>query len=676
MLVCTALVLSIGSLQAQSPQKFNYQAVVRNSAGNPLPSGTTVSFRFTLSAVSNFATIIYQETQQKTLSGNTGLVNMEVGGGTPVVGSFPAASDWAQGMMYLKTEMDAAGGSAFTEMGVTQLLSVPFAMYAASSGQATQAWSVGGNANTDSILQFIGTTDARALSLRTNNLTRLRISSNGNVGIGTVNPTHKLTVSGDALINTYTLGRGSGAITSNIVFGWNALDANTTGYDNAALGYQSLNNNTTGIGNIGLGRDALRLNTTGSRNTGLGSYALADNQTGRYNTAAGYAALGNNTLGNNNVAIGIMALNTNTTRSYLVAVGDSALFKNGLGASSSNQGVENTAVGSKALFSNTTGSSNSAFGFNSMHDNISGSFNAAFGMKCLTSNTTGFSNSVFGFEAMISNTSGSYNSAFGLRALYTNSTGSSNCAFGLTSLYGNTTGTSNSAYGYRSLYYNTTGDYNTAVGGNALFGNTIGIGNTGIGFDALANNSAGDFNLAIGYNADMISGLRYSASLGANAYVSTNRTMAFGRPDSVQHWIFGRNSYASSAYALQVGTGTANGNGAYLTTGGAWTNTSDVNLKSDITEIDGAGLLEKVKQLQITRWKYNGTEEYHIGPMAQQFYSLFAVGADDRGISTIDPSGVALRAIQEQQKQIEEMKAENAELKRRLEKLEELLNGR
>lgn len=620
LLLGPALFLSALSLQAQSPQKFNYQAALRNSAGNPLPSGTTVSLRFTLSAVSNFSTVLYQETHQKTLSGNTGLVNIEVGGGAPVVGSFPSASDWAQGSMYLKTEMDAAGGSAYTEMGVTQLLSVPFAMYAASSGQTAQAWSLGGNANTDSSLQFIGTTDARALSLRTSNLTRLRISSNGNVGIGITNPTHKLTLSGDALINSYTLGRGAGNIISNIVFGWNALDANTTGYDNAALGYQSLNNNTTGIGNIALGRDALRLNTSGSRNTGLGSYALADNQTGRYNTGIGYSALGNNVVGYSNVAIGVMALNTNTSRSNLVAVGDSALYYNGLGATAYYHGTGNTATGSKALMKNTLGYLNTAFGYEALTDNTSGYTNSAFGCRSMTTNTTGYYNSAFGFESMRFNTTGSYNSAFG----------------------------------YHGLQDNTTGSYNHGFGYGALDNNTVGNGNTAVGYGSLANNITGDYNTGVGFLAAVNSGdLRYSAAIGANCAVIVSRTMAFGRTDSVLHWVFGRTSCGSSLYALQVGTTTANGNGAYLTTGGAWTNTSDVNLKSDITEIDGAGLLEKVKQLQITRWKYNGTEEYHIGPMARQFYSLFAVGADDRGISTIDPAGVALRAIQEQQHIIE-----------------------
>jgi hypothetical protein len=109
------------------------------------------------------------------------------------------------------------------------------------------------------------------------------------------------------------------------------------------------------------------------------------------------------------------------------------------------------------------------------------------------------------------------------------------------------------------------------------------------------------------------------------------------------------------------------------TTGGTWTNTSDVNLKSDITPVNGTDLLAKIKQLEITRWRYNGTNEYHIGPMAQQFYQLFQTGVDDKGISTVDPAGIALKGIQEQQKQIEALRAENEQLKQAIQELKQMI---
>ncbi len=118
----------------------------------------------------------------------------------------------------------------------------------------------------------------------------------------------------------------------------------------------------------------------------------------------------------------------------------------------------------------------------------------------------------------------------------------------------------------------------------------------------------------------------------------------------------------STSYALSVGNSSSNGNGAYLTKGGVWTNASDKNLKEDFTKLDNNEILQKISGLDITRWKYKGTNEYHIGPMAQDFYALFNLGGDDKRISTIDPSGIALAAIkalndkiEEQQKTINEL---------------------
>jgi predicted ribosome quality control (RQC) complex YloA/Tae2 family protein len=133
---------------------------------------------------------------------------------------------------------------------------------------------------------------------------------------------------------------------------------------------------------------------------------------------------------------------------------------------------------------------------------------------------------------------------------------------------------------------------------------------------------------------------------------------------------------------LQVGSNTTNGNGAYLTVGGTWTNASSIHFKENFQEISDAELLDRLRSLEITRWNYKGTEETHIGPMAEQFSDLFGLGVkgDREHISTIDMSGVALRAIQAlmqqksiQEKKIEQMESKLAELEQRLQKLEKRL---
>jgi hypothetical protein len=88
--------------------------------------------------------------------------------------------------------------------------------------------------------------------------------SRGNVGIGTTNPQATLDVNGDALINTLTVGLGSGSVSTNTAVGRNALQGNTTGQFNTAVGQNALLNNTTGEFNTAVGRSTLLNNTTGT----------------------------------------------------------------------------------------------------------------------------------------------------------------------------------------------------------------------------------------------------------------------------------------------------------------------------------------------------------------------------------------------------------------------------
>jgi hypothetical protein len=116
------------------------------------------------------------------------------------------------------------------------------------------------------------------------------------------------------LSTTDLTARGLGNTLSNVAFGDDALDANTTAVDNTAFGYRALTTATTGGGNTGIGSDALRLNTTGTGNTALG-YLAMENNTNSNNTALGYRSLRANTSGTQNVGVGVDALISNTTGS-------------------------------------------------------------------------------------------------------------------------------------------------------------------------------------------------------------------------------------------------------------------------------------------------------------------------------------------------------------------------
>ncbi|MBN2379727.1 tail fiber domain-containing protein [candidate division WOR-3 bacterium] len=127
-----------------------------------------------------------------------------------------------------------------------------------------------------------------------------------------------------------------------------------------------------------------------------------------------------------------------------------------------------------------------------------------------------------------------------------------------------------------------------------------------------------------------------------------------------------------SSPSWPTGSFIATSTGAYLSSGGTWTNASDRNLKEGFQPVDQDDILEKVAELPITSWNYKSENNSvkHIGPVAQDFHAAFGVGTDDKSISTIDADGVALVAIQALYKELKEKDAEIAELTARLEALE------
>jgi len=126
-----AAVLLTASVFAQAPQKMSYQAVIRNSS-NQLVTNTQVSMKISIQKKIMFIPPQYQnvyvETQNPTTNDN-GLVSIRIGDGTVVGGVF-ADIDWSNGEYFIKTETDPAGGTNYTISGSTQILSVPYALYA------------------------------------------------------------------------------------------------------------------------------------------------------------------------------------------------------------------------------------------------------------------------------------------------------------------------------------------------------------------------------------------------------------------------------------------------------------------------------------------------------------------------------------------------------------------
>ena len=125
------MVLAVYSLMAQAPEKFTYQAVVRN-ASNALVSNAPVGVRVSILEGSATGNAVYMELHTATTNAN-GLLTLEIGGGTVQQGAF-ADIDWANGPYFLKTETDPNGGTNYSVTSTQQMLSVPYAMYAQEAG--------------------------------------------------------------------------------------------------------------------------------------------------------------------------------------------------------------------------------------------------------------------------------------------------------------------------------------------------------------------------------------------------------------------------------------------------------------------------------------------------------------------------------------------------------------
>ena len=132
-ILCLAIA-PITQLQAQAPQGFNYQATVRNTTGE-LIINSNVYFKFNVIQGSQTAVPVFTETHYVPTD-DLGQVTLIIGEGTANTVVF-SEIDWSLGSYFLGIELSINGPNDYVAMGTTQLLSVPFALYAANSGNAT-----------------------------------------------------------------------------------------------------------------------------------------------------------------------------------------------------------------------------------------------------------------------------------------------------------------------------------------------------------------------------------------------------------------------------------------------------------------------------------------------------------------------------------------------------------
>ncbi|MCC6600038.1 MAG: tail fiber domain-containing protein [Crocinitomicaceae bacterium] len=527
----------------------------------------------------------------------------------------------ANGLMVYDDTTDSFwyyNGSAWTEIG---------------GAGASAPWLTSGNLGTTPGTDFIGTIDNQALDIRTYNNLRFRATTKGQLEV--------FNTGGSVFI-------GSGA---------GAADDLTSNY-NVFIGDNSGYGSSSGNSNIGIGRNSLFSNTSGSINTAVGVSSLYANGIGQENVAFGASSLANNTDGSWNVGIGNGALYSNTSGAANSALGFQALYSNTTNG-------RNTAVGYYSLYSNTA-EQNCALGYYSLRANTSGEKNTGLGYYALSANTTGGNNTSVGWGSLQGNNIGEFNTSVGSQAMYSNSGGSYNVALGWDALYSNSTGVVNTAVGYYALAY-ATGSNNTAVGANALAATTSGEHNVSVGKQAGANNTTGSDNTCIGFYAGVNSGgLSNATAIGSGCVVDASNRVYVGNTSVSQ--IKGQVNF--STY-------------------------SDRRIKNDIREnVPG---IDFISRLRPVTYHYDIDEENRLLNIEDTYdwdgkydiekicFSGFIAQEVDEAANEIgyDFSGVdregtlmslkyaeftvpIVKAIQEQQAMIVEMKTENETLKEQM----------
>jgi hypothetical protein len=284
-------------------------------------------------------------------------------------------------------------------------------------------------------------------------------------------------------IGTMLIGNGLTEKASNQEFGFQALQAVTTGEFNLAIGYNALMSNTSGAANTALGFANMSYNTTGSNNTAIGHQALQNNVIGISNVAVGSYALYANT-GNRNLGIGHKALFSNTSGRENVSVGFESNLANSVG-------IANVAVGNGALANNRAGSRAVAIGHGVM-------FYANAGEVAYDN-----LNTAVGFESMKG--LGAYTNTFNL-----------NSAVGAYTLKSLSTGSGNAVLGYNAGAAITTGSNNTALGNQTIIAATINNASA-IGYGASVST---DNTIKLG-NA-LVTSVETAAAISASSFVTTS----------------------------------------------------------------------------------------------------------------------------------------------------------
>lgn len=578
-----ALLLLAVTAWAQSPQKMSYQAVVRDES-NSLVINRPVGVKMSIVQGSGNGNTVYSELFNPNPETNAnGLLTLEIGGGIPVSGTF-SEIDWSKGPFFIRTEIDPSGGINYTVTGISQLLSVPYALHAQTVENDKVDDADNDPTNELQELSLSGT----SLSLSRGGGTVTLPSSGGGDNWGT-----------QSVVSDATLD-GSGTSASPLKLAEKAVTSAKIA-DGAVTG-SKIESGAISADKIASGA------VTGTK---IAQAGASSGQVLKWNGAQWTP--GNDEAGENGLILPFEGSSNNSEIAFSITSGYIGILGESLNVT---DGIFSVGVHGKALM-------------NQWGRGIFGE----------------------GYYAGLWGESESYGvygeGGIGVYGRSSNSLG--------TAIWGYSASIAGTTYGVRSEVRSSSGFSGHFKGGKFYVDGKVGLGTESpvtslhVRHGVLTTNAP-----------EPVEGIRIHNS-GANNNSWTLYTV---------------NSNGNlQLYANNTLRGT------FSATNGVFTSSSNRRLKTNITAL-GEDILKRTLQLEPVSYRFisNPQSESTIGFIAEDVQPLFpelveVTGETDEnlGVNYAAFSVVAIKAIQQQQKQMEALQTENEQLKKRLERLEQIV---
>ena len=674
LLTLLAALCLVLTLQAESPQKISYQAVVRNST-NALVTNQPVGVKITILQGSATGTPVFAETHTPTTNAN-GLISITIGTGTPAINGLIDV-DWAAGPYFIKTEIDPAGGTAYSITSTSELLSVPYALYAKQSESSNLLK-----------LPFAGSSHSNnnAFSVKNNNgiaIVGFGDATEGNT-FGVIGSTSSGVGIGISGINKSTSGIGLGVSGQSYSNEGVAIRGIATSSAGSSVGVQGTTNSANGYGVVGY--------AVSSSGEAKGVYGISNalDGTGVHGESnwIGVKGVVNKTTG---YAYGIwgqvkspdgiaLAGFSNSTTGIATGVLGSSISSTGKGVSGENKSTTGVNYG---VYGSTASTSGFGVYGESPNTGVEGKSTSAsgatYGVHGTTQSTNGIGvfgeSPMFGVRGIAKGTSSQSVGVFGqsMNSAGIGVQGISSFSGG-TAVMGNYNLASGNGIGVRGFSSSPTGYSGYFSGGKFYVDGNIGIGtsNPQAGIDLVGSGFSSSF-MFLQAPAAQDAGFRLyeggtakwhifnsAGAGGLQIYNSASATAIFCKQS---------NSYVgigttTPAYQLQVGN---SGDGSQARAN-AWNTFSDARLKKDFSEIDRP--LEMVDKLTgyYYYWKEGIDQNRQVGFSAQEIRDVMpeVVSEGEDGLLSVEYGKITpllLEAIKALKTENDRLKTENSELK-------------